>query len=156
MGPTRESLLHPPFQSDPPIKLNISAKVLGLIYAVLAGIASVLTILQFPSFFRVGGLVPVVIIAEATSVVGMAMITLGGYQMYRTNKRGKEIAIEGMTLYVFSQVVAVLGQLLFISYPIVFLVSGLVFFAVALVFYYLAVISHFPEEAHANPEVGDR
>jgi hypothetical protein len=40
--------------------------------------------------------------------------------------------------------------------PIFFLVPGLLLLALALVFYYLAVISRFPEEAHANPEVGDR
>jgi len=147
---TREALHHPPFEGNPPIKLNVSARTLGLVYAILAGIATLLSILQIPNWFRVSGLVPVVIVALGASVVADAIIAWGGYQMYRVNRQGKETAIDGMALLVIAQVVAAVAQLEFLGFPIFFLVSMVVLFAVALVFYYLTVISRFPDEAPAS------
>ena len=40
-----ETLYHPPFENDPPVKLNISAKTLGLVLAILYAIFALFSLI---------------------------------------------------------------------------------------------------------------
>ena len=144
-----DALLNPAFAKDPPVKLDIPAKTLGLVYAILGaiavlfGLSGLLGALQFGGYFaaaRVGGVLFLVIIGGLISLVGTAMAAWGGYRMYQADRGGKRIVIYGLVLNALGGLVTALGSF----------GGGLAGWIVSLVFifvlYYLVIISRFEDE----------
>ena len=135
-----DALLNPSFAKDPPVKLDIPAKTLGLILAILGGIGTVLGVLGLigVSAFAAaigGGLL---VIATLVSLAGTAMGAWGGYQMYQEDRRGKRNAILGLVINTVGSLISVfagagLGG---------FIVGTLINFCI----YYLVVISRYEDE----------
>src|SRR4030088_3698991 len=50
-------LTDPPFAANPPIKLNVNAKVLGLVIGILAVIAAVIDLIYLPTVFALNNAV---------------------------------------------------------------------------------------------------
>ncbi|MGH2450932.1 MAG: hypothetical protein ACRDGE_06640 [Candidatus Limnocylindria bacterium] len=142
----RKMLLDPPFAADPPVKLNINAKILGLILAILAGISALFGI--FGAFAllglsalaaAVGAFLFVALIGVIIGVIGTVITAWGGYQMYQEKREGKTLVIYGLVLNVVGGLVAALGG----SGDFVgWLIGALIAFVV----YYLVIISRFPGE----------
>jgi hypothetical protein len=167
------ALVNPPFTKDPPVKLNIPAKTIGLVIAILAGLGALGALwLTYATFTWAsaatnlcntiyGNVCPglethttaIAGLGELIVLAGAVLSTWGGYQMYQENRQGKSLVIYGLVLYV-------VGNLLYsifwgFGYAIGGFIIGLV---IDLVIYYLIAISKFPGEtplvAQAPPGYG--
>lgn len=156
-----ETVKHPPFENDPPVKFNIPAKTLGLVYAIIAAILLVFAGLGALITLVFGGLgaaadatsgnglgfigLIVRLISIVLEVVGYAMVAWGGYKMFQLNHDGRGMAMVGLFVLVVGSLVGVFASL---SVLILFgLIAWAIGTAVTFIFYYLLVISRFPDEA---------
>ena len=139
-------LLDPPFAKDPPVKLNIPAKTLGLVYAILAaigvlfgalGVLALLGLSGVAAVAGVGGTFGLVVIGSLISLVGTALAAWGGYRMYQGDRSGKRNVIYGL-------VVSVIGGL--VSAFDTGITNWVVNVAFTFVLYYLVIISRFEDE----------
>ena len=145
-----DQLLNPPFAKDPPVKLDIPAKTLGLVYAILGGIAALFAlfgILALLGLSAVATLVGVgtvwflVLLGSVVSEVGTVLAAWGGYRMYQGDRTAKKPVVLGLAITVVGGLITALGSL----------GSGLPGWifgtAVTFVLYYLVIISRFGDEA---------
>jgi hypothetical protein len=148
-----ETLLNPPFAKDPPVKLNVSAKTLGLIYAILGGIAAffgllaILGLLGFSAYATAAGAPGIFwlgIIGAIVSEIGSVISVLGGYRMYQLDKDGKRLVVYGLLIGVVGNLIGSLGG-------VGDLFGWVIGTAIAFVLYYLAIISRFPDEPPLVP-----
>ena len=141
-----ETLLAPPFAADPPIKLNVPAKTLGLILAILGAISAFFGILGVFALLGLSAIVVAysgifllavigVIVGEIGSIVG----AWGAYRMYKEDRDGKRLAIYGVLLNVVGSLIAAVGG----SGSLIGWIFGAL---ISFVVYYLIVISRFPAE----------
>jgi hypothetical protein len=161
-------LVEPPFAANPPVKVNVNAKILGLVIAILAAISALLhvfgpvgliSLINYNSalnslnqFCRaygtdcgttgiaVFGLIGIIII-----LAGEVLAAVGGYRMYQLNRQGKEWVIYGLILSVIGSLVTTIG---WGGYGIGSFIFGLI---LNFVIYYLVVVSRFPGEAPLAP-----
>lgn len=143
-----ETLYHPPFENDPPLKLNINAKTLGLVLAILYAIFALFSIIgvfgamgvaALGSALGVHQIFLLIVVGAIVAAIGDVLVALGGYKLYQLNVAGKQQVILGLALGI---VAAVLGAIGFES-------AGGVIGAiiVAGIIYYLVIISRFPSDA---------
>ena len=142
-------LLDPPFAKDPPVKLDIPAKTLGLIYAVLGGIAALFGLFALVALFGLNnvatltgfsGVWILLVIGSLVSEAGTALAAWGGYRMYQEDRGGKKPVVLGLAITVVGGLVSALGA---------FgggLPGWILSTAVTFVLYYLVIISRFSEE----------
>jgi len=134
-------LLDPPFAKDPPVKLDIPAKTLGLVLAILGGIGTVfglLGLIGVSAFATVVGGGGLLVIGTLIALIGTALGAWGGYQMYQGDRGGKRFVIYGLILNAAGGLVAVLSG--------AGVGSWIVNAALAFVLYYLVIISRFEDE----------
>lgn len=147
-----DRLLNPPFAKDPPVKLDINAKVLGIVIAVLSalGILGALSalgaLLGVGAIYAAAGFGGILAFAYVGVLVGAAADVLslvGGWRMYQGQVDGKRLVIYGLALGLLGQIVTALGYITVgnVIVPIL----------VILVVYYLVVISRFPGQATQSP-----
>jgi hypothetical protein len=144
-----QMLLNPSFAKDPPVKINVPAKTLGIVYAVLAAIGAffgLLGILGLIGLTAVGtavgafaGLLWLAVLGLIVSEVGSVLVAWGGYQMYQLKRDGKRIVVYGLVLSVVGGLISSLGGA-------GDLVGWVISAAISFVFYYLVIISRFPDE----------
>ena len=154
-------LTDPPFAADPPIKLNVNGKILGLVIGILAligavlglvGLLGALTLLSAVTNISNAcnaagvscgptGIFFLALIGFLCVFVGDVLGAIGGFQMYSLNRAGKDRVIYGLALTVVGAVVEVIG------YSAGFIGSLIFSLIVAIVIWYLVVISRFPGEA---------
>jgi hypothetical protein len=136
-----DQLLDPSFAKDPPVKLDIPAKTLGLIFAILGAIGTffgVIGLLGITAVAAFAGGGALFVIGTLIGVVGTALGAWGGYKMYQSDRDGKRIAIYGIVLNAVGALIAAL------SYGGV---AGWILNAIfAFVLYYLVIISRFEGE----------
>lgn len=144
-------LTDPPFAADPPIKLNVNAKILGLVIGILAIIGLVIALLALPVVFALNnicnnliggtcstGIFGLALIGVIITVVGELLYAIGGFQMYNMNRAGKDKVIYGLAINVVGGILQIVGY---------GGVGGFIFaLIVAVIVYYLVVISRFPGE----------
>lgn len=134
-------LLDPPFMKNPPVKLDIPAKTLGMVYAILGGIGAlfgVVGLLGIGALSSVIGGGALYFVGTLIGVIGTALAAWGGYRMYQGDRDGKRLVVYGLVLSVVGALVAAL------SYGGVG--SWIVNAAVTFVLYYLVLISRFEGE----------
>jgi hypothetical protein len=145
-----DMLLHPPFESDPPVKFNINAKTLGLIYAIVGGIlalfglAGVFAVFGLSALGAALGVTQIFVLLVAGAIIGeigTIMVAWGGYQMYQEKPEGKRMAILGFAVRVLGGLIGALGGLSPVG-----IFGWIIGTAVTFCFYYLVVISRFPGE----------
>lgn len=150
------ALLEPGFAKDPPVKLNVNAKILGLVIAILAVIGAIFTLFVgglFSIFALVGGGLTVIWLLGIIVGLGAEILgAVGGFQMYNDNRDGKRLVIYGLALGIAGALVVLIGQ--FIAYAgllgygaggaIVGLILDIIIYGII---WYLVVISRFPGEA---------
>jgi hypothetical protein len=148
---TLETLVHPPFENDPPVKLNISAKIIGLVAAILAGLGVLVYLVSIPVVLAIGSAVTVLGVATGTARPGILVVALlglivglvadlltlvGGWRMYQENREGKKLVIYGLVVGLIGNLVYEIGVVSF---------GGFIFTAlIDFVIYYIVVISRFP------------
>src|SRR5438309_883481 len=100
-------LLNPPFAQDPPVKLDIDAKILGIIIAILsaigviAGLFGLLALIGFSGLLAAVGASGIVFLAWIGVLAGLVadvMSLLGGWQMYQALADGKRLCIYGLAI----------------------------------------------------------
>ena len=155
-------LTDPPFAADPPIKLNVNAKVLGLVIGILAVLGIIVDLIALPAIFALNnavnslnsfcnslggvncntgtsGIFFLALIGVIVSLVGAILYAWGGFQMYNLNRTGKEKVIYGVVVELIGGILQIVG------YGGVF---GFIFsLIIAIVIYYLVVIARYPGEA---------
>jgi len=155
-------LTDPPFAADPPVKINVSARILGLVIGILAAIGAIFTLFVGGLFsvFSFGvGSASLWLIGVLVGLAGEIFGAVGGFQMYNLNRNGKNLVIYGLALGLLSALVVLIGQLIAYSGLLAYTAGGAVF---ALIFdaiiygiiYYLVVISRFPGDAPLVPSTG--
>src|ERR1700681_496100 len=94
-------LTDPPFAADPPIKLNVPAKTLGLVIGILAIIGIILDLIALPVVFALNnvctlsgincttGIFGLAIISVLIGLVGSVLYAFGGFKMYQLDRSGK-------------------------------------------------------------------
>jgi hypothetical protein len=140
-----DTLVNPPFANDPPVKLNLDAKVVGLVVAILAGIGALFSLLALlgllgagAALSTFGGIYVLALIGLILSLVGDAMAAIGGWQMYQANESGKRLAIYGLAISFAAEIIQIIG----FSAG-----SGLIALILLAVLYYAIVVSRFPGQA---------
>ncbi len=136
-----DMLLNPSFAKDPPVKLDIPAKTLGLVLAILAGISTffgVIAVLGVSALTAVAGTGPLFLIGNVINVIGSALMAWGGYRMYQGDRDGKRLAIYGIVASAVGSLIAALGNLGLAGW----IVNAVILFVI----YYIVVISRFEGE----------
>ncbi|MHB8718469.1 MAG: hypothetical protein ACYDAC_06220 [Candidatus Dormibacteria bacterium] len=155
------SLVDPPFAANPPVKLNINAKTLGLILAILGAIGLLFGLIGLIGIFGFCGSYsyltgcgfPVLwFLGEIVGLAGLAIGTLGAYRMYECNPQGKELVVYGLIVGFVGAVITLTGNIaaysLVAGYGAGVAIVGLVIDAIIyFILYYLVVISRFPGSA---------
>lgn len=134
-------LLNPSFAKDPPVKLDISAKLLGLVCAILGSIGAffgLIVLLGISGFAVVVGTGALWVIGSLVNLIGEGLFAWGGYRMYQGDRDGKRLVIYGLVANAVGSLVAALGSL--------DLVGWIVNAAILFVIYYLVIISRFEGE----------
>jgi hypothetical protein len=133
-----DGLLNPSFMKDPPVKLDIPAKTLGLVCAILAGISTffgVIGLLGVSALATVGGTGPLFLVGTVINVVGSALVAWGGYKMYQGDRDGKRLVIYGLVANAIGSLIVALGTGGLAGW----IVNAVILFII----YYLVVISRF-------------
>lgn len=136
-----DMLLNPSFAKDPPVKLDIPAKTLGLVLAILAGISTffgVIAVLGVSALTAVAGTGPLFLVGNVINVIGSALLAWGGYRMYQVDRDGKRLAIYGIVASAVGSLIAALGNLGLAGW----IVNAVILFVI----YYIVVISRFEGE----------
>ena len=152
------SLLAPPFAADPPVKMNVPAKTLGLILAILGAIGALFGILGVFALLALSmlkaamgptgpGILLLVVIGVIIVEIGTVGGAWGGYQMYQEKREGKKLAIYGVLINVVGSLVAAIGGASWVYRGALFNVVIGALISIPIVIYYLVVISRFPGEA---------
>ena len=150
-------ITEPPFANDPPVKINVNAKILGLVIAILAALGALFSIIGLIALFNLnsainslnqlcnayggncGTTLPVVgLIGYIVIVVGNLLGAWGGFQMYQLNRGGKDLVIYGLVLSVIGSLITTIG---YGSYGIGSFIFALI---INFIIYYLVVVSRFP------------
>jgi hypothetical protein len=154
-------LTDPPFAADPPIKLNVPAKTLGLVIGILAIIGILIDLIALPVVFALNnvasdadtvcrelggqncggssGIFGLALIGVLISLVGAVLYAFGGFRMYQLNRQGKELVIYGLAVNLIGGIFDIIGY---------GGVGSFIFsLIIAVVIYYLVVISRWPGDA---------
>jgi hypothetical protein len=149
-----DELLSPSFMKDPPVKLDIPAKTLGLVCAILAGISTVfgvIGLLGVSALATVAGAGALFLVGSVINVIGSALVAWGGYKMYQGDRDGKRLAIYGLVANAVGSLIVAVGS--------GGLVGWIFNLAILFIIYYLIVISRFegdPKLASAPVRPVDR
>ena len=141
-----DTLVNPPFANDPPVKVNLDAKVVGLVVAILAGLGALLSLLAVLGLLGAGavagstfaGIFFLALIGVLVNLVADVMAAIGGWQMYQGNESGKRLAIYGLALAFAAQLVQMIG------FGSAGGILGLILLAIV---YYAIVVSRYPSQA---------
>jgi hypothetical protein len=148
MDDQANSLLNPSWAQNPPVKLDINAKILGIVIAVLSALGVLGSLLALLGLLGgsallaaagFGGILFIAIIGTLVGGVADLLSLVGGWQMYQGNVAGKRLVIYGLALALAGDVVSGFGYLRIGNVILPLLVI--------LAIYYLVVISRFPGEA---------
>lgn len=149
-------LTDPPFAADPPFKMNVPAKTLGLVLLILGAIGIIFGILGLTATFgacTLGGCgFPILwLLGAIIGLIGVCIGTYGAYQMYQLNRDGKRLVIYGLALGFLGGVVSTIGTIIFyagyavlgVGYggAIVGLIIDVIIYAIV---WYIVIISRFP------------
>lgn len=140
-----DTLVNPPFANDPPVKLNLDAKVVGLVVAILAGIGALFALLGLLALLGASaaatafaGIFFLAFIGVIVSGVADVIALVGGWQMYKGNESGKRLAIYGLAISFVAEVIWMFG---FASS------SAILQLILLALLYYAVVVSRFPGQA---------
>ncbi len=157
------NLVDPPFAKDPPVKMNVNAKTLGLVLLILGVLGLLLAALALIAIigFCGGGnaiygtacSLPVIwLLGDLIGLAALVIGTIGAYRMYQGNPEGKLWVIYGLIGRVIAAVISLVGNYSAYSNLSASTGAGAVFglvidLAICFIVYYLVVVSRFPGQA---------
>jgi len=137
-----DTLVNPPFANNPPVKLNLDAKVVGLVVAILGGLGALFAFLGLLGLLGLGaalsafvGIFFLALIGVILNLVADVMAAIGGWQMYQGNESGKRLAIYGLAIAFAAEIIQMIG---FSSG------SAIVPLILLALLYYAVVVSRYP------------
>lgn len=140
-----DTLVSPPFASNPPVKVNLDAKVVGLVVAILAGLGALFSLLGLlgllgaaSALSTFGGIYLLALLGVLVNLVADVMATIGGWRMYQGNENGKRLAIYGLAIAFIAEIIQMIG---FAS------ASAIVPLILLALLYYAVVVSRYPSQA---------
>jgi hypothetical protein len=111
-----DTLVNPPFANNPPVKLNLDAKVVGLVVAILGGLGALFAFLGLLGLLGLGaalsafvGIFFLALIGVILNLVADVMAAIGGWQMYQGNESGKRLAIYGLAIAFVAEIIQMIG-----------------------------------------------
>jgi hypothetical protein len=161
-------LTDPPFANNPPLRVNVDSRVLGLVIGILSLVAGLAWLLVSITGLWIvgsvnpycnafaqpgaacgnnGGIFALGLIGFLLVVAGYLLAAVGGFRMFAMVHEAKRQAIYGLLLGVVGGLIATIGFGGFLSVLIFDVV-------LALVVYYLIVVSRFPDEEPLVPYEG--
>jgi hypothetical protein len=123
------------------VKLNLDAKVVGLVVAILGGLGALfvflalLSLLGFGAALSAAGIFFFALIGVILNLVADVMAAIGGWQMYQGNESGKRLAIYGLAIAFVAEIIQMIG---FSSS------SAIVPLILLALVYYAIVVSRYP------------
>ena len=147
MAAPLEALVNPPFASDPPIKISLDARIIGLVIAVLSALVGLLVLLTLLALLGIGyqasyGSIFILDLVDVLlNLLADALGLIGGIQMLRGNAAGRRLVVYGLALAFVMQVALGLG---FGTGA-----SAIVTLVLLVILYYAVVVSRFPGEVLA-------
>lgn len=160
------SLTDPPFADDPPLKVPVDSRVLGLVIGILSLVAGLAWLLvSIAGLWVVGsvdpycnsvaagsscgstGIFAVGLIGFLLVVAGYMLSAIGGFRMFALVHEAKSQTIYGLLLGAIGGIIATIGYGGFLSVLIFDLL-------LAFVIYYLIIVSRFPDEEPLVPDAG--
>jgi hypothetical protein len=163
------NLVDPPFAHDPPVKVNVNAKTLGLVLLILGALGILLDLLGLigilgfcttTSIYGGCGLPILWLLGDLISLAGVIIGTIGAYRMYQLNPEGKLFVVYGLILGLVGAVVTVIGNYAAYSGLVGIGAGGAVIVGLVIdliiyfVIYYLVVVSRFPGQAAFSSPTG--
>jgi hypothetical protein len=140
-----DTLVNPPFAKNPPVKLNLDAKMVGLVVAILGGLGALFAFLGLLGLLGLGaalsafaGIFFLALIGVILNLVADVMAAIGGWQMYQGNESGKRLAIYGLAIAFVAEIIQMIG---FSSS------SAIVPLILLALVYYAIVVSRYPAKA---------
>ena len=141
-----DSLVEPEFARNPPVKVNLDAKVVGIVLAILAGLGALLGLLGLVGLFAVGAafghILVLAFIGIIIAIVADVMTATGGWRRYKGKVEGKRLAIYGLALAFLAELVVIIGY--------GFSAGAIIQLIFLLLFYYAVVVSRFSPETGAQ------
>ena len=162
------NLTNPRFADNPPLRVNVDSKVLGLVIGILSLVAGLAWLLVSIAGLLVvgtvnpycnsigqsgatcgnnGGIFALGLIGFLLVLAGYLLAAVGGFRMFAMVHEAKSQAIYGLLLGVVGGLIATIGYGGFLSVLIFDVV-------LAIVVYYLIVVSRFPDEDPLVPYEG--
>jgi hypothetical protein len=136
-----DTLVNPPFANDPPVKLNLDAKAVGLVVAILGGLGALLAFLGLlfllfgATLSAFAGIFFLALIGVILNLVADVMAAIGGWQMYQGSDSGKRLAIYGLAIAFVAEIIQMIG------FPSSSAIVPLILLALV---YYAIVVSRYP------------
>ena len=118
MAAPLDSLVNPPFATNPPIKLSVDAKFIGLAVAILAllvGLPGLYNLLVLFNALNAGlqsinvGVWLLLFVDIVLNLVADVMALIGGWRMFKRDPAAKRLAIYGLALAFLVQALLGLG-----------------------------------------------
>ena len=116
------ALTEPPFAQNPPVKLNVNAKVLGLVVGIIAVILAVIDLFGLLAVFGLTAICPgcgfpfLWLLGALITLVADIFAAVGGFRMYSGQRQGKDLVIYGLALAVIAQIISLIGTILAYSH----------------------------------------
>ncbi len=148
-------LTDPPFAADPPIKVNIPAKTVGIVAAILGilgliffglfglfaafALTTLATVCDGLTNCNTGGIFFLALVGVIVTLVGSLLYLIGGFQMYNLNRAGKNLVIYGLALELVGGLLELIGGLGAGGF-----IFDIIWFVVG---WYIVVISRWPGDA---------
>lgn len=148
-------LTDPPFAADPPIKVNIPAKTVGIVAAILGilglivfglfglfaafALTTLATVCDGLTNCNTGGIFFLALVGVIVTLVGSLLYLIGGFQMYNLNRAGKNLVIYGLALGLVGGLLELIGGLGAGGF-----IFDIIWFVVG---WYIVVISRWPGDA---------
>ena len=148
-------LTDPPFAADPPIKVNIPAKTVGIVAAILGilgliffglfglfaafALTTLATVCNGLTDCSTGGIFFLALVGVIVTLVGSLLYLVGGFQMYNLNRAGKNLVIYGLALGLVGGLLELIGGLGAGGF-----IFDIIWFVVG---WYIVVISRWPGDA---------
>src|SRR2546430_8125066 len=101
-----DTLVNPPLATDPPVKVNLDPKVVGLVVASRAALGALLSLLALLALLGAGAVAGstfagsffLALIGVLVTLGADVMAAVGGWQMDQGNESGKRLGIYGLAL----------------------------------------------------------
>ena len=148
-------LIHPTFfdPNNPPVKVNISAKIIGIVAAVLGALGILGSLFAIPAVMLIGtattvlgvtagvhsGVLVLALIGLVLGLIADIIWTIGGYQMYQEKPEGKSMLVVALALNVVTSLIYDIGTAAVTGVIFTLLINGII--------YYFVMISRFSYDA---------